>query len=195
MHQGAQAQFCCYCLAAMGAVVERAPGVIEKMIKQNPNGTYTVTFGDGVKTTVTDLFPEERVTVTEVGWPLILEKALAVRYGGYGELTRGRPGDPMSKITGQPTTVYSMIKPGVSELSGRFRKGMAYAVGITSGATFPDAEARGIIVDHAYAVVDVDKAEGTVTLVNPHGAGTPRATLTERELGDPHIEIFETSVR
>lgn len=186
----------CYCLSSMGAVANRSPGLIKKMIKQNPNGTYTVTFGDGTKTTVTGLLPEKAARAGGAGWAPIMEKALAQRYGGYDRIAHGgRPSDPLSKITGKPATEYAATKPSMSELAGRFRNRTAYVVGIPSSAKLPNAAARGITFNHAYTVVGVDKAKGTITLANPHGPHTPRVTLTEKELRDANIELFESPTR
>src|ERR1039458_10817518 len=46
----------CYFHAVIAAFAERRGDVIRKMIESNPDGSYTVTFGDGKKETA---YPED----------------------------------------------------------------------------------------------------------------------------------------
>lgn len=186
----------CWCLASLGAVARQSPRLIKKMIKENPNGTYTVTFGDGYRTTVTGLLPKSGARIGKAGWPAILEKAYAQRYGGYDKLGGATwPHKALQQITGKPGVEYWSNKPKISNLATLSRKGNAFVVSFTHNVNLPNFKARGIIPNHAYSVVKVDKKNGTVTLANPHGPHRGLVTLTEKELNDPNVGLFGAPTR
>src|SRR5262249_25649067 len=103
----------CYIFGAMAAVARANPGVIEKLIKENNDGTYTVTLYiqegslEPSKTPreiiVRPTFPVQRqgrpvyggfgnVKKEEGGgtkpelWAMLIEKAYAINAGGYNKL-------------------------------------------------------------------------------------------------------------
>lgn len=182
----------CWCLAAAQAAAANRPAQIENMITKNVNGTYTVQFRDGPRVTVTNEFPVEGVGFTkEAGWPTILEKAVAVRAGGYRNLerlmapsTKYQPNRGLNffarrlsyKVTG------SQI-PAVHDIAEGLRQGDLMTVAFSDYVrSHPGAEARGIVDDHAYAVVRADPANKTITLANPWGPTTKKVTLSQDEL-------------
>jgi hypothetical protein len=176
----------CWCLAPMEAVAQQSPGTIEKMITTNPNGTYSVTFGDGRRVTVTPDLPRNGARTDGAGWPAILEKAFAERYGGYDKIWGGQPSDALRELTGRRdrAPLYERWKPDIRVIGDRFAKGDAFTVGVEEGAhDLP----RGLVAKHVYAVLDVDAANGTVLLGNPWGPHARQVTLTADELADPHI--------
>lgn len=189
----------CWCLSGMGAVAATKPKIIEKMIKQNPNGTYTVKFGDGKKVTVTNKLPANGARPVGAAWPQIMEKAFAQRYGGYDKIHGGNLGRSLEQITGKSPIYYAARnddsgltvitkKPSLTEIASKFEKGNAYSVGFAKDIDLPNAKARGIAGQHAYAVVGVDKAKGTVALEDPRGG---RVTLTEQELKDKQVLLVQ----
>ena len=111
----------CYLVAAMAAVAHTDPDVIKNMIKDNGDGTYTVTFhlkegmigvfssGSTVSITVTDKFPMrgDKPAFAKTGdggekgpelWVMLIEKAWAVHQGSY-EQTRGSKVEKNADIT------------------------------------------------------------------------------------------------
>src|SRR5262249_25222461 len=78
----------CYFLAALGSMAESNPRAVANMIKDNGNGTYTVTFPGDPENPVTVKAPTEAEMATyqsgsQYGtWPAILEKAYAKHEGG-----------------------------------------------------------------------------------------------------------------
>ncbi len=109
----------CYFLAALASVAQQHPEVIWNAIKDNGDGTYTVTFyqdGKPVPVTVDAEFPvTEDAKGNPTGtpayartgstrdelWPLIMEKAYAQLDGGsYRKIEGGWPGEAVELLTG-----------------------------------------------------------------------------------------------
>ena len=110
-------------------------------------------------------------------WPAILEKAFAVRSGGYNKVERGVEGDIFEALTGKATNFYSLGKPGskqneeaVVELKKAVRAHLPVAAATKSSkqATMPPR----IHDDHVYVAVGYSKDK--VILKNPHD---PRESL------------------
>lgn len=125
----------CYFLAVLASIARVRPQFIKDMIKDNGDGTYTVTFH--TKQGFSGLFgsrSNEAVTVdskfwtdgsgnpvyakkgdsTAEGkpelWVMIVEKAWAKLHGGYGEITGGKVSDDArTAVTGKDPTY---ISPG-----------------------------------------------------------------------------------
>ena len=185
----------CFFLATVGAMLKANPKAIEKMIHDNGDGTYTVTFADGRTETVdaktldfTDLqapdgnygyattgFPLDAAGVP-VLWVLILEKAYAERRHGYSAITQG----------GDPASVMSLVDPhskgGWLDPSTTSPRDIGAVIGdalhthtpIVAGTptTFSDpalAKRLNLISDHAYYITGYDPATGMVSLGNPWG--------------------------
>lgn len=107
----------CWLLASLATVAHHNPEVISSMIKDNFDGSYDVTFADGVTVAVSgDVWlapgnnsgPDKIADPTfseflfaararqnkgefSAQWPWILEKAFAARYGSYSNLDGGVP--------------------------------------------------------------------------------------------------------
>ena len=184
----------CWCLASMGAVAKQAPGLIKQMIKKNADGTFTVTFGDGRRVTVSADLPVNGARVGKSGWPAILEKAFAERYGTYDRL-RGWPDDAMEMLTGKAAKAHRAQKPSIGEIAKGFRRRRAYAVSFPKDLAIPNAAERGIVGNHAYAVIGVNKLKGTLKLANPWGKSAKTVTLSMRELKDAGITLSESATR
>jgi hypothetical protein len=175
----------CWCLASMGALADQAPGLLKKMFTKNPNGTYTVAFGDGQRVTVTPELPYEGAHVySEAGWPALLEKAIAARQGGYDAIRGGDAGQALHWLTGKRAVSYTSEghdMPNAREIATDLGDHDALVFGINDGVKLKDMAGRGIDADHDYTVIGADPAAKTITLANPHGPTTPEITLTEQE--------------
>jgi hypothetical protein len=188
----------CWCLASMQAIARQSPEMIENMIKENPNGTFTVTFGGGRKVTVTPDLPADSARMRTVAWPAILEKAFAQMDGGYEYINTGKARLALTDMTGNQAAKYQAVKPSMRDIAARFRNGYAYTVTFPAARMLhgiPNLRGRGIAGRHAYAVVAVDESARTVTLANPWGASAKPVTLTERELGNAGITLSEAPTR
>lgn len=139
----------CYLVAALAAVADARPGLIQRMVRDNGDGTYTVTLyeypdrrGDPTRRRVTvdsrfwvygsgrpryakfgdRIAPGEaggRPDIREI-WPMVIEKAYAQMHGGYGEIE------------------YPSTQPAWRELTGR----RAVYVPLPSGATNEELRER-----------------------------------------------------
>lgn len=119
----------CYLVAAMGAVAMQRPDLIEKMIKDNGDGTATVTLytdgtalaapghGKPVDVRISMKLPSAngsnptyaRSKSKEL-WPSLIEKAYVAQFGGgdyQGINAGGSPGDAMSAIMGTASNGFS----------------------------------------------------------------------------------------
>ena len=121
----------CFLMAATAAVVQQHPHPddwMKNVIKDNGDGSYTVTFWDlksyAMPNPMTGEMMPAQYTPREVTvsgelhaaarsddggekWPAIIEKAYADAYGGTGKdpfTTRDHLGDAMEHLTGLPTT-------------------------------------------------------------------------------------------
>jgi hypothetical protein len=194
----------CFFLAAVASVLRVNPSAIKKLIHDNGNGTYTVTFADGKKETVNAAsmqftalsFPDGNygpagasVPVSAAGvpvlWTLILEKAYAERRRGYSVINQG----------GNPGEVWKLLQPDASpryydvttmtdqQTASTITTALHDHTPITAGSDTltNNALARhlNVVGDHAYYVTGYDAHTGTVTLGNPWGTDP---TLTPKHL-------------
>ena len=92
----------CYLIAAMQSLTLHDPDAIDRLIKANSNGTYTVSFADGSQVVVSPDLPVDndgRLAFAKNGsgptelWPMVLEKAYATRHGGWGNIVGGNQND------------------------------------------------------------------------------------------------------
>lgn len=110
----------CALLTAMVALARHAPDRLDRMIRTNASGTFTVTFADGGRVTVSPDFPANThdpsqpafanalahpsMRDTPAGrfelWPMVLEKAFAQREGGWERIVSREPGPVMADLVG-----------------------------------------------------------------------------------------------
>jgi hypothetical protein len=190
----------CWCLAASQSMASAPRGSLElqKMFTKNPNGTYTVTFGDGRRVTVTPMLPVNGALVADrAGWPAIMEKAMAVRTrGGYDGLTGSSPSSVSLKwLTGRDAEVYigRHDMPDLATVRTWWDDQDPLLVGFPRAADIkiPAYDEKGIIPEHVYSVRDVDPHTGIVTLLNPHGPGSAIVTINKDELaGTSNLRLY-----
>ncbi len=192
----------CYFVAALAAIAHRNPDAIRRIIKDNGDGTYTVKFHEGGEVVVDDQFPSEggRVVYARPGdqsekdgkelWVMLVEKAWAKLKGGYeqirGSKVRMKSEDAMEALTGnKTTTIYTSSKDDktlLELLAAAADKGLPMTAGVYTQDRFDQEtlqkmRAEGVHANHAYAVVSVDKAKGTIELYNPWGKEFKRPVL------------------
>jgi hypothetical protein len=198
----------CYLLSSLGAIALQNRSVIENAIRDNGDGTYTVTFHEPsnapfwklwaddynrVEITVSNEFATDangapafaRFGDTNELWPMIVEKAYAQWKGGYQQINGGVAGNAMEAITGQESTVV-VGDMDLDDMAEAFEDGEAIVL-----SSMPSADAKGPLYDngtlvsgHAYFVTNVDEANGRVTIHNPWGWERGEITLTYQEYVD-----------
>jgi len=182
----------CYFIASLAALAHTNPELIRNRIKDNGDGTYTVSFNEGGDVIVDGKFPTKGGDVQFAGkgdedekkgselWVMLVEKAWAKIKGGY-ELIRGSKvrmtstdamesfagGDTLSK---NPSTMNDdeMFKVLGEAVDNKW----AATIGVKN-VTNPDeikaVKDSGLVPNHAYAILDVDVKNKTITVYNPWG--------------------------
>ena len=148
IHQGQVGD--CFVLSSVGEIAKLKPDVIKKMIKDNGDGTYTVTLhqqDDGIGNAwglFSHDYKEVQVKVTadvpaasvnrgagqseqdgkkEI-WPLLLEKAYAQVSGGYAKIDKGGdPKDVLQTLTGHDADTKSVSSVSLDDLKNAAKNG------------------------------------------------------------------------
>lgn len=119
-------------------------------------------------------------------WPMLIERAYAQQHGGYDRIVGGYAHRTMEELTGVQGDAYRPAELSLEQLAGHLEAGHAVTAAslgdhqIRRGdqvlVDFPDAADRNplyqngtIVADHEYFVSGVNRATGTVTVVNPWG--------------------------
>ena len=182
----------CAFLASMASIAASRPELIEDMIQDNRDGTYTVRFfnpdGTEAHITVDDQLPLTRGGVRgytkardpQELWLSIVEKAYAVYRGGsYERIESQSPAVVMQHLTGGKKSVYG-VKPGDDRIYGQLERALAEGRFIVAGnfvitddPNTPKTEHNdpAFVVPHAYTVLEVLERDGErfVVLRNPWG--------------------------
>jgi Flp pilus assembly pilin Flp len=203
----------CYLAATLAELALRDPQVLEKAVRDNGDGTYTVTFYEQgffwwepdyypVEITVTGEFPRKddgTWVYMKPGddnremWPMIIEKAYAQWEGGgdYADIEQGNATVPMEALTGRDaddTTDYRSIYD-------RWDRGEAITLltpDMSDHSKQKALYANGtLLFNHYYYVVGVDRAAGTVTVRNPWGWDKGTTVLKIEDL-EKHFEHMAT---
>ena len=150
----------CYFVAQLAAQAKANPGVIEKLIKDNGNGTYTVTLHlkDPAKPWMrkkTDIvvdskFPKKgggtSIAYAKIGdvdesgkgelWPMLIEKAFAKYSGSYEEIrgNKTKDGDVFAMMTGKTSGYRSLASTPSEELLRLLTASVAASKPVTFGA-------------------------------------------------------------
>lgn len=192
----------CYFPAAMAAIAAVQPDAIKNMVKDNGNGTYTVTFKErdyrtGRFTNVNvnvdgDLYvrsyggalyghsansddPKEM----ELWFPLI-EKAYATWRGSYDAIGNGGHADEvLQSVLGKERAADWVSPSNTTKIFAQIKKSLDAKTPVAAGTYGESEEARytnsGVYADHAYSILKTREAGGKqfVTLRNPWGESEP----------------------
>ncbi|WP_018502372.1 C2 family cysteine protease [Parafrankia discariae] len=168
----------CYLLAALIGIARADPGLLRRNLRENPNGTVSVTVhlpSGAVPVTVTRSLPVRAGAGQEIAadgdnpagepelWAALYEKAYARMAGSYARLEGGDPATAMEYLTGTTAVRRSPSAVTVGELAARLAAGGVVTV-VTRSDLPPDS---GLVPNHAYAVLGADARTGRVLLCNP----------------------------
>lgn len=215
----------CWFLSSVAAIAERDPGFFPQHIKENPNGTYTVTFyqdGKPVPVTVDNQLPVSKAwsgteyahTDNNVMWVAVYEKAYAQWKGGYDVIGQGGFGNEgLHDLTGQATYKSDPSDMSLTQLADKINNGYAVTTGSKDQSTgflwwtkHPEyTDDDKIVTLHEYSVesVNLNAHPPTVTLLNPWGAGQKdgakyipqEVTLTQDQWRQYYNEVSYTKTR
>jgi hypothetical protein len=223
LHQGRTGD--CFCLAPLGALLNRDAKAVAKMFKLMPDSAYQVTFGDGRKVRVNALTDAEIAlsasTEHDGAWVNIYEKAVAeVRNQklpddqkntvaadaiSHGGSTRSI----MELVTGHAVKYFacrakeekdaSIGSPPSEERQHQLQSVLQRALKekmIVCASTPKSVKVPGINPGHAYAVLDFDGEKNEIQIWNPHGNTFRPKGAAGLEFGYPTADgIFTVPVR
>jgi hypothetical protein len=195
----------CYLIAGMISLAKEDPRIIDGLIEENPNGTYTVNFADGSREVVTpDLVYDAegnpafaRTASGDAVWPAVLEKAYAQKFGGFGDdpgIVGGQSSVAIEAFTGRESSYIDADDLSLRDMAARFDRGEILGLSTIDkpgDMTIPEWVALSDTPDtfkgsdrfqklhqnHAFIVVDVDEANGTVSVINPWDPSKPPFTM------------------
>jgi hypothetical protein len=185
----------CGLLAAIGELADHDPDQLRRIIRQNLDGTYTVSLtklemrGDDpvrvpVKIRVSNKLPSNVASIENARgqrelWPAIIEKAMAVYVGkgAYGArtdhegLVAFRPHEAFLALGGRSALEYRMFEGPLrtdNDVYDLLHRYVAQKLPVVIGTL---ASSRYLYGPHAYQVVDTFESHGVryVKLRNPHG--------------------------
>lgn len=199
----------CYFLAALASIAQQHPEVIWDAIKDNGDGTYTVTFyqdGKPVEITVDNEFPVREDSngnptsqpayantgsIPQELWPLIMEKAYAQLDGNsYSDIEGGWRGEAVELLTGRPPQQLDLSATTPEEATIRLQELQNYlndghyltAATRPKGLLENDAGwPSNVVPSHAYSIERVDVENGLIYLRNPWGSMRTPAPMTLEE--------------
>ena len=176
----------CYFLAAVASLASTNPEAVQKMIKDNKDGTYTVTFPGDPEHPLTVEAPTDAELAhythgNEYGtWPAVLEKAYGKYRGGTQDEADGgaimakgvdllSPGGVDTDLMGTTTE---------AELDEKLQETLKNGRPITASINNYGPLAKYIVDDglvdgHVYSVVGYDPNTKMVMVRNPWGEGEP----------------------
>jgi len=198
----------CYFLAAIAAIAGNRRELIQRMIEDNKDGTYTVTLYSDVN----DPTKKEKITVdlkvpsvalfhaqlsgdtnkkgAQEVWPIVLEKAYAKYKGSYGAIKNGGLSvDVFYTLTGIPPLSLegSQLSAALMERYIAQKKPMVLGTGPMARSTLQEYELGS---KHAYAIKEVRTLRGKryLILYNPYGMEHPHPIPME-EVGKLSISV------
>ena len=195
----------CYFVSMVGGMAWRHPDDLRRLIVENADGSYIVSFPNDRTRHVPRLTDAQMALTSSSGndglWRAVLEKADGmVRNDALAEekrneettdaIARGGSIGPVIRLLTAHTTSRVNLKSlrkdqgtlddGLSKLRERFSA--AVAAGMLAGVSSPkEGTPPGVSPNHAYAVIGFDVATDTVRLWNPHAN-------TFRPKGSPGVE-------
>lgn len=182
----------CYTFAAMAAIVHSDPGRIKSMIKDNGNGTYTVTFqGTGffssdTQTVTADFVKGKhgKVGARNVYWPLVIEKAYGQNKGGIAEMDKGgNAGTAIDDFVDMGPSRFDPREKDNDYIMAKLAKAQTDKKPTTLATPKEEDASKekkemstkipGLHFWHAYVVVGADEKGKRVKLHNPWGYDHP----------------------
>lgn len=188
----------CYFLAVLASIARVRPDFIRSMVRDNGDGTYTVTFHteqglsglfgarSGQSVTVDNQFWTSGSNPIYAGagdrgadgpelWVMVIEKAWAQLHGGYGNIRGGAIGDDAREaVTGEDAEYIDPSDLSDTELLERVARHFSVnrepVIFWSHGDEKQEKlDRNGVITNHEYALDAVDRTAGTVSLYNPWG--------------------------
>lgn len=187
----------CYLLSALSSLANVQPEVIKNAIRENADGTFTVTFHKDsffglfdrgqkpIEVTVDADFPtkdgtHQLYTKAKDGelWPLVIEKAYAKLDGGYQRVGKGgSPATIWQALTGKSGAMTANLVEGEGSLFRKLQNALAEhrPVAASTAPALKNYEGTGLAKGHVYAILGVSEKAGArvVTLRNPWGHTEP----------------------
>ena len=160
----------CYLMASLASLAQQHPELIEQMIHDNGDGTYTVTLHEKrcetavgpctyveVPITVDMGFPTGPYDGYDFGepgdttaknreiWSMLIERAYAKWKGGYDQINGGHPFIALSEITGMDSIYFPASDLGMNELFEAYQRGDAIVA-----TSLPDYQEviDGVVIDN-----------------------------------------------
>ena len=187
----------CYFVAALGETALQDPSLIQNMIQNNGNGTYSVLFyvnGQADYVTVNAELPmmgggygwangtSEEFANGTVSWVALVEKAFAqlneqtsaANYGGHPagdsyEDINGGTAITLSEITDQNFNTYNLYSGESSATLNSLMSTLSsdFKAGDEIIMSTPNPDNGNLVGDHMYMITGVNSAAGTISIQNP----------------------------
>jgi hypothetical protein len=193
----------CYFPSAMAALAVQNPQAIKDMIKENGDGTYTVTFKDldwrsgqykdvpikvdgdlyvrawGGPLYGTSNNGDQDPKTMELWFPLV-EKAYATWKGSYNDIGNGGMSDAVFQaVLGRDGQEMNVSEGNADAVYAQLKKAFDAKQPVSMGTYGEDENARytntGLYADHSYTVMGYKEKDGQkyITLRNPWGESEP----------------------
>ena len=186
----------CYFVSALGETALMDPSLIENMITNNGNGTYSVLFyvnGQADYVTVNSQLPAMsgndwangstlEFSNGPVSWVALVEKAFAelngqtaaAQYGGHPtgdayENLNGGTAISLSEITDQSFNTYNLSQNESTPSLSSLMTTLSsdFKAGDDIILSTPDPDNGNLVGDHMFMITGVNSAAGTVSIQNP----------------------------
>jgi hypothetical protein len=177
----------CYYLSALSAKAYQDPQAVKNMIKDNGDGTFTVSHPGQKEVTIQAPTESEVAQYSGSGndgrWLSVMEK-------GYGDLrNQGRwsqkavPQDAadggaslatgIRAVTGHDVDTVSLKGTDLSTTRDTLEKALREGKVVTAATAGENKSLtnKGLVGNHAYSVIGYDRKNDTITLRNPWGSG------------------------
>jgi hypothetical protein len=179
----------CYLISSLAAVALKHPELLEKGVKTNRDGSYTVTLytrpdltrpAQPVQVNVDAQFPEKNGNFEYISarekkelWPQIYEKAYAQLKGSYGNIEGGMGANALTALTGANPSFFAVSSDTMKPDDVWHKLDAATQGGgcVVADSKSFGSDVPGMISDHTYTVVGTSEENGQkfVTVRNPWG--------------------------